>query len=372
MAPGVELTLGNSLIPVTGVVLILRALLEGSYLEALNFLAPVVAVTIACCILAARWAVEQFNSESVLFRESERLDVVLWVRHLYQDRNPTPSAGAAVFCGVAILMMMFFFSFAASEPSGSGDYVVVALVSQLVVIAAPAILMTVLFTTSPRQTLLLGRPRWTAVLAAAVLAVLLHPAVHAARVAIGRLYPLSEEIQDALRIRADMPIVLVFGMFALLPALCEELAFRGFILSGLRHLGHKWRAIIYSALFFGASHMLFQRSILTTLVGLVIGFIAVQAGSILPCMVFHAVHNGVSLALGTLVPAWSEWVDRWPVLGRLIVRADEGGVVFHWPVVVVSSALACALLVWFQRLPYQRSAEEERREAILRALHADG
>ena len=31
MAPGVELTLGNSLIPVTGVVLLLRSMIEGNY-----------------------------------------------------------------------------------------------------------------------------------------------------------------------------------------------------------------------------------------------------------------------------------------------------------------------------------------------------
>ena len=41
------------------------------------------------------------------------------------------------------------------------------------------------------------------------------------------------------------PLLLVI---ALVPAVCEELAFRGFILSGFRHLGHKWRAIVLSAL----------------------------------------------------------------------------------------------------------------------------
>ena len=34
MSPGVELNLGNSLIPVTGVVLLLRSVLEGNYWQA--------------------------------------------------------------------------------------------------------------------------------------------------------------------------------------------------------------------------------------------------------------------------------------------------------------------------------------------------
>ena len=44
-------------------------------LEALQFCCRWSAVTLACCLLAIRWAVDQFNSESVLFRESERLDL---------------------------------------------------------------------------------------------------------------------------------------------------------------------------------------------------------------------------------------------------------------------------------------------------------
>ena len=42
MAPGVELNLGNSLIPITGVVLLLRAMLEGNYLAALPYIPLVV------------------------------------------------------------------------------------------------------------------------------------------------------------------------------------------------------------------------------------------------------------------------------------------------------------------------------------------
>ena len=44
MSPGMELNLGNSLIPITGVVLLLlRTLVEGNYADALPYIAPVVA-----------------------------------------------------------------------------------------------------------------------------------------------------------------------------------------------------------------------------------------------------------------------------------------------------------------------------------------
>jgi hypothetical protein len=71
MSPGVELNLGNSLVPLTGMVLLLRSVIEGQYHLAWPFVLPVALVTLGCCLLAIRWAEEQFNRESVLFRESE-------------------------------------------------------------------------------------------------------------------------------------------------------------------------------------------------------------------------------------------------------------------------------------------------------------
>ena len=64
-------------------------MLEGSYIQALQYLPVVLAVTMAACWLAIRWAVEQFNSESVIFRESERFEVGLWLRHLPRPRADT-------------------------------------------------------------------------------------------------------------------------------------------------------------------------------------------------------------------------------------------------------------------------------------------
>ena len=96
--PGAELDLGFALIPLSGLLLLLRTLIEGQYLEALRYSLPVVGVTAVCCWLAIRWAIDQFNNESVLFRESERFGVGLWVRHLLRDREDLPTAGEALLC----------------------------------------------------------------------------------------------------------------------------------------------------------------------------------------------------------------------------------------------------------------------------------
>ncbi len=365
MSPGVELNLGNSLIPVTGVVLLLRSVLEGNYWQAVQFAPVVVMVTFIACLLSIRWAVEQFNSETVLFRASERLDLGLWLRRLWSHRQPTPTVAAATCCGTLILVAHFFMSVSLTPIEGLGDFVRTVLSTQLAVIAAPALLLTLLLAGSPRQTLLLRRPPWLAVPAAVLLAVALHPVSNVLQSLVRQIYPVSENVRPVLERMQEMfrqadfwTLVLVI---AVVPALCEELAFRGFILSGFRHLGHKWRAIIFTALLFGLTHGVVQQSLLACLLGMILGFLAVQSGSILPGIVFHVVHNTLAVANARILP---EMVPDTPLLRRFVTPIDGGGCIFSWPVAAVGLLAALLLLMWFGRLKGPKSAEEALAEAI--------
>src|SRR3954464_10701758 len=161
LAPGSEMNLGNSLIPITGVVFLVMSLIQGDYGEALRYFVPVCGVTLICCHWAIRWAVYQFNQESVLFRESERLDPRRWIVHLIRDRRDTPTLAEAFFCVVLIFVIQFFMQLAISANAPTNpDFTFLALslfISQVVCIAVPALLMTLILTDRPRKTLLLAR-----------------------------------------------------------------------------------------------------------------------------------------------------------------------------------------------------------------------
>ncbi len=375
MAPGVELTLGNSLIPLTGLILLLRMLLEGNVREALVFIPPVALVTLVCCRLAMRWAVDQFNREHVLFRESERWDLRLWLRHLWRDRSETPNVGKAVTCGVLILVLEFVFDFLLPAPSGGfGDFVRLLVTGQLGAILLPALAMTLLLTRSPAKTLLLRRTSIKTILAALVLAVAMQPLNQALQWVIQSLYPVGKGAEDVAKIVAPLydppvwwlPLVLI----GILPAICEECAFRGFILSGMRHTGNKWRAIIVTSLFFAASHQILQQSLGTFVIGILIAYMAVQTGSIWPGLVFHATHNSLAwlYSLGQLDVA--KLAKTQPTLAWIAVQAKELDEFFSdHPtvtgfVVLTAALLLAALATWFSRLKYTPTEEEELQTAI--------
>ena len=360
MHPGAELNLGFSLIPVSGIVLLMRSTMEGTFGDLWPYTIPVAAVTFACCWLAVRWAVDQFRSEDVLFREGEQWDVGMWVRHLLRDRGPTPTAALAVLCGVLILIIRFFMTSTMGGVSSLAELqridVMVFLRQQtvflLVTVFAPAMIMTFLLTRSPRETLQLKRPPLLSLPAAALLAIALMPMIVALSAGVNSIYEPSagvESMMVALDAKLDgADLVWVLLVIAAVPAICEELAYRGFILSGFRHTGYKWRAIGLSSLFFAITHPFVPQQINAFLLGLVLGYIAIQSGSIWPAMTYHLVHNGVFY-----------WASRNGLLAQIADNDLYAGVSLFG-----GTMIAVTLFFWFHEMHYHRTKEETLQEAI--------
>jgi sodium transport system permease protein len=267
-------------------------------------------------------------------------------------------------------------SMASPLPPTLTDLIRAALITQLVVVATPPLLMAVMLTRRPLTTLLLrglSRKVLAAIPLAILLAAALQPLVLLFARGLTELYPMRGGDENLLKPLTDAPIALRVALFALLPALCEEIAFRGFILSGLRRLGHRWRAILISAVFFGIAHQILQQSIITAAVGVVLGFLAVQTGSLWPCIAFHATHNSLMLLVHD-----AGFQQQFPMFDTLIEEPDASGMILYRPgVLIVSLFVAVLLLLYFARLKTPRSPEEQLEEAIDRAdrgqqRHDDG
>ncbi|MBS0266943.1 MAG: ABC transporter permease, partial [Planctomycetes bacterium] len=106
MSPTVDLSPQNSVVPVVGAALLLKGLLlsptnpGGLYL----YVGPVLITSLAYSALALWWAIDQFQREEVLFREGERFELQLWLRHIWRDKGPTPTFGQALLCFVLIMV----------------------------------------------------------------------------------------------------------------------------------------------------------------------------------------------------------------------------------------------------------------------------
>ncbi len=352
MMPAAKLDLGSSLIPVSGLMLMLRGLIEGQYSEVARYAGPVVAVTLICCWLAVRWVVVQFSSESVIFRPSERFSVGVWLKNAVAERHDLPLVGHALLCGVLILVIKFFMSLGASVPDSWMAFSKQTVIVLIASVAVPAVLMAMFLTRRPTKTLRLKTCRVPVACGAVLLAICLHPCVMWLTNLVMYLYPISADLsvmeQVMGAIMADAPgFFAIILVLALAPAVFEEIAFRGFILSGLQSRGNAFSAILISSLLFGMAHSILQQSIITFFLGCLLGMIAIRTGSLIPCVLYHFTHNSISTAMSMIT---AESMARFPLLKLLLVKSESGGYEYSTLSAVAMAVAAAGLIGWFWAL----------------------
>lgn len=280
--PDVELTAFLALLPITGIALAVRALLSGvseGWLIGLAFIAAV-----AHAVLALRLARGALTGERFLLGPPDR-------RSRYARGDYLPEA-IGLFV-LAILCLWFF-----GQTAQSLDLVWGMVITQVVLVAAPAVAMVAWLGRPVRATLSLRAPRLTD-LALGVLA-------GATATALGQLVFLAQAplipLPESFLVefgeqfaQVSLPIALL--TFAVLPGLCEEVLFRGAILGLVRaRLGTLGCCLLVGALF-GVMHLAVPRILPTASLGVLLTWATLRSGSLWVPIVMHLVHNGLLFGL---------------------------------------------------------------------------
>jgi sodium transport system permease protein len=149
------------------------------------------------------------------------------------------------------------------------------------------------------QVVALVRPRGRAVAGA----VLIGCSAWAAVAMLGEwLVPVPKHVLDQLRrsmlsLEGSHGYVLTLVLMAVSPAVCEETVFRGPILRGLGSRLGPGAAITVAAALFGLFHLDIYRLIPATLLGILLGYLAYEARSIVPAMLAHFCNNAILVTL---------------------------------------------------------------------------
>ncbi len=367
LSPAVEINAFYSVMPIVGVALLLKGLLLAPTLAGglYVYVIPVLVTSIGYSLLALWWAIEQFKREEVLFREAERFEVGLWVRHLFRDKEATPSFAEGGFCFVMIMLLQFAtmkfmagavnrVEMASSSPDAIGFLMMkLLLIQQLAIIASPALFMGLILTTDFRRTFRVYWPKASMLAAAITLPLALHPLSVELVSNLQWFFPkLPEGAVKAMQAMSsqNQPLWLVLLAFAVAPAICEETAFRGFMLSGFNRSGRVGLAIVLSSLTFGIMHMIPQQVFNATLLGLVLGLIAIRSNSLLPGIAFHFIYNSLAVAHGRVSTALAmEHIAPTTITDSPLawfVSLQDGGIRYQWPTLVLAAGTAIVLLRW--------------------------
>jgi len=186
------------------------------------------------------------------------------------------------------------------------------LFNELIVMIGASILMMLIYRLDPREVLSLKPVKpvvWLAILFAI-------PAGYISAMGVFRVMnvfiPAPQQLLEQFSkdiIPKGMPTWELLIYAAILPAVCEELAFRGMLLSGLRRKFQPAVLIVGIGIVFGLFHMTLFRIAPTAVLGMVLTAIALMTGSVFPGMLLHAGNN----AIGVLGGSWfSLETLRWP------------------------------------------------------------
>ena len=106
------------------------------------------------------------------------------------------------------------------------------------------------------------------------------------------IFPMPDFFRGIFEIFMSEQIFVIAIIFVgIIPALFEELFFRGFILDGLSQNYSKRKAIIISALLFGLIHLNPWQFFTGFIIGLIVAWICIETKSILLCIYIHLFNN---------------------------------------------------------------------------------
>lgn len=151
------------------------------------------------------------------------------------------------------------------------------------------------------RTLGLGAPQPLHLLGALLLAPALARTMEILLEQLQRLLPLPSSMTESTQLLeglADLSPRGLFLLLALSPGICEELLFRGALLSGMRRDLPPVRVVLWQALLFGAAHASVYRFLPTAVIGAVLAALTLRTRTLWPAMVLHVGYNGI-LVLGS-------------------------------------------------------------------------
>jgi ABC-2 type transport system permease protein/sodium transport system permease protein len=320
--PGLSLEGPLAIVPLLNIVLLSRDLLGGGASPAAAVV--VVISTLVYALAAVALAARIFGTEAVLSSTPAG-----WADLFRRPARPRAEVGvpAALLC----LALMFPIYFVLT--SGVGQMEELSLRDRMGLTAAGSVL---LFAVLPLvflwfgrvrlgTSLRLGAPGVGACIVAGLLGLSLWPWAHELVLLLDRLglATLGQEYRERTtevmkQWREISPVYLVL-VLAVVPAVLEELFFRGFLFSALAgEEGRAGLAIAGSSALFALFHVLVpgglavEKFVLSLALGLVLGWLAYTSGSVVPGMLLHVLHNGVLVLIGYYEPRLVEagWVAK--------------------------------------------------------------
>jgi membrane protease YdiL (CAAX protease family) len=163
-----------------------------------------------------------------------------------------------------------------------------------------------------------------------------------------QLRQFMQRLQEVVGQWRELHPLAILIPLAIVPAICEEWFFRGYLLGALRGRAPAWFAIGMTAVVFGLFHaslggvIMVERVLSSAALGLVLGWLCWTSKSVVPGMILHALNNGLMLSL-------AYWGEGLKTLGLDV--EDQQHLPLAWLATAAGLTAVGLALVYFGRRP---------------------
>ncbi len=337
-SPDMKLTAATQFIPIANVALLFRALMIGE--ASLDTVFAVFLCTSIYAMLSLVVAVWMFQRDEVILSEDKGLHITFRRSEIPPREAPTPGMSLGLY---TIVMLLVFYVGATVQLR---DLRSGLLITEYAVVLAPVLLLLWYFRIDFVNALGLRRPPLAPCLAAVALVpawIVISLQLQFWQERVLKSPPeLMSGVEDLMSLAATpQGLALLIFIMGVTPGICEELLFRGAILSGMRERMPRWAAIAVVALLFGLFHLNVYRLVSTGLTGAVLTWLAFRSRSIFPCILFHALFNSglVLMETGNLPQPLVDSIEH--------LAAGSSGI--PMPVFAIALAVGGAIIALLER-----------------------
>lgn len=332
MIPDLELTAQTAAIPIVNVALLVEGLFQFQYNYGL--FAIVLFSNVAYSLLAILILGKIYNSEAVLFSEGLS-SVRIFTRRSEMKENQMPGYGDLILLLCLVLLLIFYVGSFAQIKWGFGGVVI----QQLIILLCP-VLYAWYMKADAKKLFSIKKPGVSQVAGGVLFGI----AAFLCAMIIGvLLVPFFPESADGLTQLDDMltsqPAVVLILVVALMPAIGEELLFRGFVMGTLKNKCTGVIAVLVTTLLFAAYHMSLIKMFTIGIIGFGLTYAAYKSGSIVTSMCMHFLNNLLSVLI-TKYPKQMQHVL--PVLFKESLSASD--LLLMIAVILICAALGLLLL----------------------------
>ena len=332
MIPDLELTAQTAAIPIVNVALLVEGLFQFQYNYGL--FAIVLFSNVAYSLLAILILGKIYNSEAVLFSEGLS-SVRIFTRRSEMKEKQMPGYGDLILLLCLVLLMIFYVGSFAQIKWGFGGVVI----QQLIILLCP-VLYAWYMKADAKKLFSIKKPGVSQVAGGILFGI----AAFLCAMIIGvLLVPFFPESAEGLTQLDDMltsrPAVVLILVVALMPAIGEELLFRGFVMGTLKNKCAGVITVLVTTLLFAAYHMSLIKMFTIGIIGFGLTYAAYKSGSIVTSMCMHFLNN----LLSVLITKYPEQMQSvLPVLFKESLSASD--LLLMIAVILICAALGLLLL----------------------------